>query len=102
LRTYYHTDAINGGRNNTKVSLPWIDETLDKLMLAQTLDARKAIVRPFLERFNQEGPAHVFYRGNHLRFGLQPNIGGMDMVMGPFAYGSAYLVGPRWFWQTEA
>lgn len=101
LRTYYHTDAINGGRNNTKVSLPWIDEGLDKLMLAQTLQERTQIVRPFLQRWQNEGPAHIFYRGNHLRFALPPNVGGMDMVMGPFAYGSAYLVAPRWFWQTE-
>jgi peptide/nickel transport system substrate-binding protein len=101
LRTYYHPEALNGGRNNTKVSLPWVDETLDKLLLAQTLQERTAIVRPFLDRWNKEGPPHIFTRGTHVRYALQPNVGGFDMTMGPFAY-PGYIVAPRWLWQTEA
>jgi peptide/nickel transport system substrate-binding protein len=96
--TYYHT---KGGRNYQGYSQPWADEILDKLVLAQTIQDRKAILRPFLERYVKEGPPLILIRTPADNIAVHGNVAGYDMVSGPWAYAS-YRVSPRWLWQTEA
>lgn len=96
-RTYWHT---TGGRNYQGYSEKWSDELLDKLMLAQTLQERRDLVRTLSKRIMDEGPALIMLRTPPENSAVQGNIAGYDLIGGPWAYAS-YRVSPRWLWQTE-
>jgi ABC-type transport system substrate-binding protein len=96
VRTYWHT---KGGRNYQGYSQPWADELLDKLVVAQTLQERKDIVRAVQTRIQKEGPALVLLRTPPENLAVHGNVAGYDMVSGAWAY-RGYGVGLRWLWQT--
>jgi ABC-type transport system substrate-binding protein len=95
-RTYHHTD---GGRNYQGYSTPWADEILDKLMLAQTLQERRQIVRDLATRYLKEGPCLIMLRVPAENSALHGNVAGYDLVSGTWAYPS--YVSRRSLWQTE-
>ncbi len=95
--TYWHT---KGGRNYQGYSEPQVDAILDKLVLAQTLTERKDLLRQVATRIQKEGPALILFRTPPENSAVHGNVGGYDLVSGPWAYPS-YRVSPRWLWQTE-
>jgi peptide/nickel transport system substrate-binding protein len=97
-RTYHHT---TGGRNYQGYSTPWADELLDKLMLAQTAQERKQLVRDLSTRYLKEGPALIMLRVPAENSALHSNVGGYDLISGTWAY-PGYQSARRWLWQTEA
>ena len=97
VRTYWHT---KGGRNYQGYSEPWADELLDKLVVAQTLQERKDIVKQVQTRIQKEGPALILTRIPPDNFAVAGNVAGYDLVSGPWAY-RQYWVGLRALWQTE-
>jgi peptide/nickel transport system substrate-binding protein len=96
--TYWHT---KGGRNYQGYSEPWADAILDKLVLAQTTQERRELLQSFVTRIVKEGPPLILTRTPPENSALHGNVGGYDLVSGPWAYPS-YRVSPRWLWQTEA
>jgi peptide/nickel transport system substrate-binding protein len=96
--TYHHT---KGGRNYQGYSESWADAILDKLVIAQTLQERKDLLRSFVTRYLKEGPPLVLLRTPPENSAVHGNVAGYDLVSGAWAYPS-YRVSPRWLWQTEA
>jgi peptide/nickel transport system substrate-binding protein len=96
-RTYHHTD---GGRNYQGYSTPWADELLNKLILAQTLQERRQLVRDLTTRYLKEGPCLIMLRVPPENSVVHGNVGGYDLVSGTWAY-PGYVV-RRSLWQTEA
>jgi ABC-type transport system substrate-binding protein len=96
--TYWHT---KGGRNYQGYSQPWADAILDKLVLAQTQQERKDLLRSFITRVLKEGPPLVLTRTPPNSQAIHGNVAGYDLQSGPWAY-SIYFTSPRWLWQTEA
>jgi ABC-type transport system substrate-binding protein len=95
-RTYYYT---TGGRNYQGYSEKWSDELLDKLMLAQTLQERRQMLRDFATRYLQEGPSLIMLRVPPENSVTHGNVGGFDLVSGTWAYPS--YVARRSLWQTD-
>ncbi len=95
-RTYWHT---TGGRNYQGYSEKWSDELLDKLMLAQTLQERRDMVRQLSSKILADGPALIMLRTPPENLAVHSDLAGYDLVSGPWAYRS-YWVGLRWLWQT--
>jgi ABC-type transport system substrate-binding protein len=96
-RTNYYT---GGSRNYQRDSQPWIDETLDKAFAGQTSAERKAALRPFLERYQNEGLAMIYTAIVPDLYAVHGNVGGLDLVSGAWMY--LGTTSPRWLWQTEA
>jgi hypothetical protein len=55
---------------------------------------------PFQKRYFDEGPAIIMLRTPAINKAVQGNVGGHDLLTGPWAY-SGYRTSLRWFWQTE-
>ena len=100
VRTYYHTD---GSRNYSQYSTPWADELADKILHEGDFETRKGLVRDFEDRYIDEGAPHIPLVVTIDKTAIQGNVGGADLVNGPWAYGiiGGYGVGPRWYWQTK-
>jgi len=96
-RTYYHTD---GGRNYQSFSEPWADEAIDKMLRVLSFEERKEAIRPFEERYLEEGLGMMPLVVVPDRHVFHSEWAGMDLVAGPWGYMS-YGGGPRWFWRTE-
>ena len=95
--TYHHT---KGGRNYQGYSETWADAILDKLVVAQTLQERRELLRSFVNRYLKEGPPLVLLRTPPENSAVHGNVAGYDLISGAWAYPS-YRVSPRWLWQTE-
>jgi peptide/nickel transport system substrate-binding protein len=95
--TYHHT---KGGRNYQGYSEAWADAILDKLVIAQTLQERRELLRSFVTRYLKEGPPLVLLNTPPENSAVHGDVAGYDLVSGPWAYPS-YRVSPRWLWQTE-
>jgi peptide/nickel transport system substrate-binding protein len=99
--TYFHS---TGSRNYQGYEQPWIDETMEQLKVAQTLEERTELVRSFETRYLEEGPAIWITHIARALAAYQGNTGGQDLVgvSGTWANGhSGYGIQNRWFWQTE-
>jgi ABC-type transport system substrate-binding protein len=99
IRTYWHSESIQSGRNYFRYSQPWADAAMDKLLELQTVEERKAVVQPMIQRIENEGPPFVLLRHPTDYFVLDSNVGGYDMSTGAWAYPS-YPPSRRWLWQT--
>jgi ABC-type transport system substrate-binding protein len=95
-RTYHYT---TGGRNYQGYSQPWADALLDKLMLAQTLQERRELVRELGTRYIKEGPCLIQLRVPPENSVVHGDVGGYDLVSGTWAYPG--YVSRRSLWQTE-
>lgn len=97
VRTYFHSQ---GGRNYEGYSDPQTDEAIDNMIRALSREERIEAIRPFERRMLTEGTPLIplFVKMDKLVY--QPNVGGFDMVSGPFAHVS-YPGGVRWFWGTK-
>jgi peptide/nickel transport system substrate-binding protein len=95
--TYHHTI---GGRNYQGYSQKWADEVLEKAVQTPGSAERKALIVPFQKRYFDEGPAIIMLRTPAINKAVQGNVGGHDLLTGPWAY-SGYRTSLRWFWQTE-
>ncbi len=96
VRTYYYT---TGGRNYQGYSEKWADEIMDKMLLAQTLQERKSLLREFATRYMKEGQSLIQLRVPAENSVTHGDVAGFDTVSGAWAYPS--YIARRSLWQTE-